>query len=244
MVATVRAIELATKLAAEHGVGIVGSNHVFTSSGAVGYFARQIADAGYIGLVCVGTIPFVAPYGSSEATLGTNPLSYAFPTSKGSVVFDTTTAAMAFFGVVEAKLKNEPLPKGMAFDSQGNPTTDAAKALDGSVATLAGHKGFGLSLFVQLLGGPFVGAGFTGLHAEEGSGTFVLAIDPGLLVDKKEFLKQSEELTKKVLASKPLPGQEVILPGTRGDRLTHQAEKSGEIEIADTIWEELNKFVG
>jgi LDH2 family malate/lactate/ureidoglycolate dehydrogenase len=57
MVATSRAAKLACDLAAEHGVGIVGSNHTFSSSGAIGYFARQIADNGYIALVCVGTPP-------------------------------------------------------------------------------------------------------------------------------------------------------------------------------------------
>lgn len=243
MVATRNAVKLAVDLAAEHGVGIVGSNHTFTSSGAIGYFARQVADAGYVGFVCVGTPPFVAPYGSAEPKLGTNPLSYAFPTSGGSVVFDTATAAMAYFGVVEAKLKGEALPEGVGFDSEGAPTTDAAKALDGSVSTFAGHKGFGLSLLVQLLGGPFVGASFIGLDKEKGSGTFVMAIDPGLLTSKDEFMKGAGELTKQLKAAKPLSDDGVLLPGERGDSLAKQAEDSGEIEIADAIWSELKGFV-
>ncbi len=244
MVATNNAVKLAAELAAEHGVGIVGSNHTFTSSGAIGYFARQVADAGYIGLVCVGTPPFVAPFGSAEPKLGTNPLSYAFPTSGGSVVFDTATAAMAYFGVVEAKLKGEPLPEGVGFDSDGNPTTDAAKVLDGSVTTFAGHKGFGLSLLVQLLGGPFVDAAFIGQHKEKGAGTFVMAIDPGLLTNKDEFMHGADELTRQLKAAQPLPGSDgVLLPGERGDNRAQQAEAADEIEIADAIWNELTAFV-
>lgn len=244
MVATRNAAALACELAAEHGVGVVGSNHTFTSSGAIGYFARQIADAGYIGLVCVGTPPFVAPFGSAEPKLGTNPLSYAFPTSKGPVVFDTATAAMAYFGVVEAKLKGEPLPEGVGFDSAGNPTTEAAKALEGSVSTFAGHKGFGLSLLVQLLGGPFVDAAFTGINKEKGAGTFVLAIDPGLLVGKDQFTQEAGQLTDQIKSAQPLAGSSgVLLPGERGDALAGQSEESGEIEIADAIWEELVGFI-
>jgi len=244
MVATSNAVKLATELAAEHGVGIVGSNHTFTSSGAIGFFARQIADAGYIGFVCVGTPPFVAPTGSAEPKLGTNPLSYAFPTSKQSVVFDTATAAMAYFGVVEAKLKGEPLPEGVGFDSEGAPTTDAEKALDGSVSTFAGHKGFGLSLLVQLLGGPFTDAGFAGANDEKGAGTFVLAIDPGLLVAKDQFLQEAGQLIERIKSAKPLAGQAgVLVPGERGDTLAAKAEESGEIEIADAIWSELNTFI-
>lgn len=243
MVATNNAVKLATNLAAEHGVGIVGSNHTFTSSGAIGYFARQIADSGYIGFVCVGTPPFVAPYGSAEPKLGTNPLSYAFPTSSGAVVFDTATAAMAYFGVVEAKLKGESLPDGVGFDSEGNPTTDAAKALDGSVSTFAGHKGFGLSLLVQLLGGPFVDAAYIGQHKEKGAGTFVMAIDPGLLTSKDEFMQGADELTKQLKTAKPLASNSVLLPGERGDNLAKQAEDSGEIEVADAIWKQLTDFI-
>jgi len=243
MVATAKAVKLATELANEHGVGIVGSNHTFTSSGAIGYFARQVAEAGYIGIACVGTPPFVAPTGSAEPKMGTNPLSYSFPTNNGSVIFDTATAAMAFFGVMEYKLKGEPLPEGIAYDSEGNPTTDAAKALGGSVGTFAQHKGFGLSLLVQMLGGSFVEAAFIGLNKERGAGTFVMAIDPGLLVGKEQYLKETTELVEAVRAAKPLAGQSVLMPGERGDQLAKQANDSGEIEIADAIWKELCDFV-
>jgi LDH2 family malate/lactate/ureidoglycolate dehydrogenase len=243
MVATANAVELACELAADYGVGIVGSNHTFTSSGAVGFFSRAVADKGYIGLVCVGTRPFVAPTGSAEPKLGTNPLTYAFPTSSGAVVFDTATAAMAFFGVMEAKLKGEALPEEIAFDAKGNPTTDPAEALKGSVSTFARHKGFGLSLLVQLLGGPFADAAYIGVNKEKGAGTFVMAIDPGLLVGKEEFLKGADELTRQIKSAKPLPGQKVLLPGEHSDELAHQVEASGEIEIADAIWQELCDFV-
>ena len=243
MVAAHNAVELACELAESHGVGIVVSNHTFTSSGAVGFFSRAVADKGYIGLVCVGTPPFVAPTGSAEPKLGTNPLTYAFPARSGSVVFDTATAAMAFFGVIEAKLKGEALPVGIAYDADGNPTTDPAEALKGSVSTFAQHKGFGLSLLVQLLGGPFADAAFVGQHKEKGAGTFVMAIDPGLLVGKDEFLNGADELIQHIKAAKPLAGQKVLLPGEHGDELVHKVETSGEIEIADAIWKELCDFV-
>ena len=51
------------------------------------------------------------------------------------------------------------IPEGIGFDKDGNPSTNSADVLDGSVSTLAKHKEFGLSLLVQLLGGPFSMAG-------------------------------------------------------------------------------------
>jgi L-2-hydroxycarboxylate dehydrogenase (NAD+) len=246
MVTAARAAQKATELANQHGVGIVGTNHTFTSSGAIGYYSRLIAEQGYIGVVCVGNgqLNFVAPTGSAEGKMGTNPFSYAFPYNGGEVVYDITTAGMAYFGVVEAKLKGEPLPDGMGFDKHGNSTTDAAQVLDdGAVTTFAAHKGFGLSLLVQLLGGPFSLAGIPGIHKEDGAGTFVMAIDPGLLSSKEEFMSRATELVQHIKSAQPLQGKEVLLPGEPGNRLVKQAEQSGEIEIVDAIWQELCNFV-
>lgn len=245
MVAATRAASKAVELANEHGVGIVGVNHNSTSSGAIGYYSRLIAKQGFIGIVCVsnGQFAFVAPTGSAEGKLGTNPLSYAFPYSGGEVVFDITTAGIAYFGVVEANLKGEPLPEGLGFNSAGNPTTNAAEVLDGSVVTFATHKGFGLSLLVQLLGGPFSLAGIPGLHKEDGAGTFVLAIDPGLLSSMEEFMERATELVNHIKSAKPLPGKQILLPGEHGDGLARQAEESGQIDIANAIWQELCNFV-
>lgn len=245
MVSTAKAATMAVDLASEHGVGIVGINHTATSSGAIGYFSRRIAKAGYIGLVCVGngSFAFVAPSGSAEPKLGTNPLSYAFPFDGGEVVFDNATSAMAYFGVIEAKLKVEELPKGIGFDKNGNPSTNPAEVLEGSVATFAKHKGFGLSLLIQLLGGPFSRSGIPGFHEEDGAGTFVMAIDPGLLCPKEEFMKRSTELVQSMKSAKPFAGQSVYLPGEQGDQKTKEAEETGEIEIPEAIWNELVSFV-
>lgn len=246
MVSTAKAADMASDLASKHGVGIVGLNHTSSSSGAIGYFSRSIAKAGFIGFVCVGngSFAFVAPSGSAQPKLGTNPFSYAFPHDDGEVVFDNATSAIAYFGVVEAKLKDEQLPEGIGFDKDGNPSTDPADVLDGSVSTFATHKGFGLSLLVQLLGGPFSMAGIPGFNEKDGAGTFIMAIDPGLLATKEEFMKRSTELVHSMKSAKPFAGQLIYLPGEQGDKKTEEAEETGEIEIADAIWNELVTFVG
>jgi LDH2 family malate/lactate/ureidoglycolate dehydrogenase len=81
MVTTAKAADKAIELAKQHGVGVACVNHTFTSSGSIGYFVRRISKAGYIGFMCVGNGDFaaVAPAGSAERKLGTNPLAYAFP---------------------------------------------------------------------------------------------------------------------------------------------------------------------
>ncbi len=253
MVTTYKAAEKAVELAKEHGVGVVGHNHTHTSSGSIGYFVRKIAEAGYIGFVSVGNGDFaaVAPAGSSEPKLGTNPFAYAFPYDGGEVVFDTATAAIAYFGVMEALLTGKKLPEGVAVNANGEPTTDAnevvgksdGETVGGAIKTFADYKGFGLSLFVQLMGSAFTLAGIPGTNEEDGGGTFVLAIDPGLLAGKEEYMKRAKQLVDSIHAAKPIPGKEVTLPGERGDAMAKKVENAGEIEIADAIWNELVAFV-
>ncbi len=247
MVTTAKAATKAVELAKEHGVGIACVNHTYTSSGSIGYFVRSISKAGYIGFMCVGNGGFaaVAPAGSAERKLGTNPLAYAFPYEGGEVVFDNATAAIAYFGVIQAMLKGEPLPEGVAVNAKGEPTTNAQEVIDdggGAIKTFADHKGFGLSLFVQLMGSAFSLAGIPGAHEEDGGGTFVLAIDPSLLAGE-EYMKRSRELVDSIKSARPIPGQEVVLPGEKGDRRARQVEETGEIEIADGVWQELCTFL-
>lgn len=86
-------------------------------------------------------------------------------------------------------------------------------------------------------------AGTPGVNEDDGAGTFVLAIDAGLLAGKEEYLKRATELVNQIKSAKPLPGKQVILPGEHGDKLAKQAVDSNEIEIADAIWEQLVAFV-
>jgi LDH2 family malate/lactate/ureidoglycolate dehydrogenase len=214
MVTTAKAAYKAIELAKEHGVGVACTNHTHSSSGAIGYFARLISKAGYICFMTVGNGDFaaVAPMGSAERKLGTNPFAYAFPYDGGEVVFDNATAAIAFFGVVQAKLKGEQLPEGVALNSAGEPTTDASEVLKegegenvgGAIKTFAGHKGFGLSIFVQLMGSAFSLAGIPGANEEDGAGTFIIAIDPGLLAGKDEYMKRARQLVNQLKSAKPI----------------------------------------
>lgn len=254
MVATAKAADKAVDLAREHGVGVACVNHIFTSSGAIGYFVRRISQAGYIGFMTVGNGGFsvVAPTGSAEGKMGTNPFAYAIPYEGGEIVFDNATAAIAYFGVVEAMLSGNPLPEDVALDADGNPTTDAKKVLgdddgegmNGSIKTFADHKGFGLSLFVQIMGGAFARAGSVNVHEDDGAGTFILAIDPGLLASEEDYMERATKIVEQIKNAKPVEGQEIYMPGEQGDLKTKNVEALGEIEISDGVWSELCKFLG
>ncbi len=241
MVVVTEATRIAIAKAKEHGFGIVGTRQSNSATGAIGYYARWIADEGLIGFVFSGSSEFMAMYGSYEAFFGTNPLAIGIPTSDNPIVFDMATAAIAYYGIVSAKTAGEPIPDGVAYDSDGNITTDPAKALAGAIKTFGGYKGAALALIVELLTRPLVGASRNDDGTKADWGNLVFAVDPELLADDLETFKQgATDLIQRVKARKKLPNvDEILVPGERGDKFYESVMATGEIEIDDNLWREL-----
>ena len=115
MVVMNQAVDHAVMKVKQHSIALIGVNHINTSSGALGYYVRRLARAGYVGMMFAGSMETVAVTGSYQPMLGTNPLALAIPTAKDEpFVFDMATAAMAYFGVVEANTAGKSLPEGIA----------------------------------------------------------------------------------------------------------------------------------
>lgn len=246
MIVLDQAVEMAIEKASAHDIGIVGTRNTNTSTGAIGYYAGRIAKAGYIGFVFSGSNLYVAMHGSYEPLFGTNPLAIGIPSAGKPIVFDMATSAIARFGIIEAKTAGRPIPPGVAVDADGNPTTDAAAALAGAILTFGGYKGAALSLIVEVLTGPLVGASFVGFgDPKHDCGNLALAINPALLIDADAFKADVERLTTRVKAAKRLPGvDEIFIPGERGDKLLEAALQTGSVEIDDALWAALEQAAG
>ncbi|MEK6962957.1 MAG: Ldh family oxidoreductase [Nanoarchaeota archaeon] len=246
MIVLNHAVQLAVAKGKEHGFGIAGTNNTCTSTGAIGYYARKVAEQGLIGFVFSGSgIPTVATHGSYEPLFGTNPLAIGVPSENEPLVLDLATAAMAFYGLIEAKTDGQKIPADIAYDKNGKLTTDPSEAMDGALRTFdKSYKSAHLSLMVEILSGPLVGAAFAGI-GQGNWGNLVFAFDPELLTDTGEFKKKVAALCTKVKGVKKLPGvNEVYLPSERGNRLTQERLNSGEIEIEDNLYNELKKAAG
>ena len=242
MVVVKRAVDMALEKAREHGFGMVGTNNTASSTGAIGYWARMMADEGFIGWAFAGSPPTVATHNSYEPVFGTNPVAIGIPTAGDPLVLDIATSAMAWFGLVEAKTAGRSIPGDVAYDGDGNLTTDPAKALEGALRPFdRSYKGAGLGLMIEALTGPLVGAAFAGVgRAMENWGNLILAIDPELLVDREVFVQQTSELAEAVKSKKRLPGvDELLLPGERGDQVMESVMAAGEIEVEENLWDQL-----
>lgn len=242
-----KAVDMAIAKAKKHGIGIVGTNNTNSSTGALGYWAGQIARQGLIGLVFAGSPETVSYHGSYEPIFGTNPVAIGMPTTGDPVVLDMATAAMAYYGLIEAKTAGRKIAPDIAYDSEGNLTDDPGKAMDGALRPFdKSYKGAGLALMVEILTGPLVGASFTGVGDTAGNwGNLVIAIDPEILTDRTEFVKNVSALAARVKATKKLPGViEILLPGQRGDRLTKKRREESVIDIEDNLYHALQSAAG
>jgi LDH2 family malate/lactate/ureidoglycolate dehydrogenase len=238
MVVMKKAVTVALAKAKKNGFALVGTFNTSTSSGAIGNYALQLAQEGFIGLVFGRSTERVAMYGSFEPVFGTNPIAIAIPCSPSPVVLDMSTAAISYFGLVEAKTAGNTIPADMAYDAQGRPTDDPAAAIQGAIRSFdRSYKGSGLALVAEILAGPLVGAAFAGIgNSKKNWGHLVIAIDPDLLGDRDEFTGNVAAMAAKIKSTKRLKGvDEIFVPGEREEQRARQCLESGEIDIEDNL---------
>jgi len=244
MVVLSRATQLAIDKARAQGFGIVGTQRTNSPTGAIGYYARWLAEQGLIGFVCSGAPELMAMHGSYEPFLGTNPLAIGIPSTGKPLVFDMATAAIAWYGIILAKAEGDAIPDGLAYDAEGSLTTDPEAALAGAIKAFGGYKGAALALIVETLTRPLVGA----TRKEDGTkldwGNLVFAIDPELLADDLEtFQSGVSDLLGRVKQLKKLPGvDEILTPGERGDRIFERNMTAGALDLDERVWRELNEI--
>ncbi|MBN1162188.1 Ldh family oxidoreductase [Patescibacteria group bacterium] len=238
------AVKMVVKKAKKNGIAIVGTHNGTGSSGAIGYWSRQVADKGLIGIT-MSSYPFpsVPPHGSYEPLFCTNPIAWGVPKKGEPIVLDMASSAIAYYGLVEAKTKGVQVEEGIGYDKEGNETTDPAEIMEGATKPFdKGFKGAGLALMVQVIGGALVGADF--LNGSDNDGNVIIAIDPDSLVGTKRFIEETTKMAKAMKKAKKLPGvDEIYVPGERGDKIRSEILKSGEIEVEDNLLEELKTFV-
>ena len=206
-------------------------SHTCTS---LGYFTEQFAHAGLIALGATNSTARVAPPGGATPMLGTNPMAMAVPARGGGVAFqfDYSTSAVALGKITMAAAAGESIPIGWAVDAEGNDTTDPKKALEGSLVSAGGYKGYGLGLMVEVLAGALTGSLLSTeippLKAPEGPhhdiGQFYLVIDPASFAGDG-FWDRLEAIGAAVDAQ---PGAR--LPGSQRAEVTS-------VELEESVWE-------
>jgi (2R)-3-sulfolactate dehydrogenase (NADP+) len=227
------AIDLALQhlvpLARSHGIAAAAIHHSH-HFGQVGAHAERLAQAGLVALVFGNTPKAMAFWGAARPTLGTNPLTFAAPWPSGPapLVIDLALSVTARGKILAAQRAGRSIPTGWAVDRDGQPTTDPAAALAGTLLPIGGAKGAALALMVEVLGAALTGGAF-GWEASSfldaagpppRVGHLLLAIDPGP-TSGGSFGARMAELAA-AFAAEPV----ARVPGTR--RLENRARAARE----------------
>jgi LDH2 family malate/lactate/ureidoglycolate dehydrogenase len=224
-VAVYRGAEIAVAKAKQAGIAAVGIYNSYFS-GRNAYYLERIVNAGLVGLHTASGAPHIVPPGGTRPALGTNPIAFGFPSADGPVIFDIGTASLMWGEVLLAAETGEALPPGVAFDADGNPTTDGRAAARGGVAAFGGHKGYGLAFAIQALG-LLAGAAIPRGQVQD-YGFLFLVIDPEALLPGNPFAAQMSLLVKAIQATPRQPGiEEIRIPSQRAFRERERRRAEG-----------------
>lgn len=233
------AAKQAVALAREHGIGVVSlinSNH----TGMLAQHVMAAVDADMIGYFVSNGPPVMPPYGGQDPRISNNPFAYGFPTDTAfPLVLDMACSSVARGKIRLAALKGEPLPEGVALDSEGRPTTDASAAMNGVVLPMAGHKGYGIAVANEILSAVLPGALLSAQISQAflregartldrwGNGALAMAIDISAITDIADYRERIARFIATMREAQLAHGtKEILLPGEpewrlRQERTTH-----------------------
>ena len=231
--------------AAETGMAaaaVMRSHHC----GQAGRHVERLARRGLVALMFANTPQAMAPWGGSKAVFGTNPIAFAAPRSGGEpVVVDLSLSKVARGKVMAAARKGEAIPEGWALDKDGQPTTDAAAAMDGTMVAMGDAKGSALALVVEILAAALTGACysfeaasfFTAEGAPPGVGQLIIGFDVSRTAGSG-FGDRLEVLVREI------EGQDnARLPGANRAAKRADAEQNG-ISVDRELWSEIKSQTG
>jgi LDH2 family malate/lactate/ureidoglycolate dehydrogenase len=215
-----KASHICIEKAKDYGMHTVFAKNCNTFGPAF-YYSEMISKAGMIGFVCSNTPAAMPAFNGLEPMLGTNPLSFSCPSkTKGTITLDMATSIVAKSHFSIALANNERLKEGWALDKNGNPTTDPIEAIKGFVLPMAGFKGYGIAMAIDILSGFLSGAGYLNkvnkFYSQDGYGMNVgqmfVAINPDMVYDG-DFLSDMDDYILTLRNSKVVVGKRIALPG-------------------------------
>ena len=241
-----RAYEEAVEKAKMFGIGFAtcrGSANI----GCGSYYGWRAAKDGMVCLAGCNTYAFTSPYGGADRLIGTNPIIFAAPADEEyPIVMDISTTNVAMGKIQAFEREGKEIPKEWAKDYEGAETTDPSKAF--SLSPIAGHKGYGLAVMVDILSTFLSGAKYgtdIGLFSKletENTGSFILLIDPSKFMPLEDFRKNTDRYIRMMKESRKAPGvDEIKVPGEIEFKLCEKNLETG-VEFSHALEKELTEL--
>jgi uncharacterized oxidoreductase len=244
----VEAIEQAIARARRDGAcvaALANAHHL----GRIGHFAEMALAEGLVSIHFVNVRSFarVAPYGGADGRFGTNPVCIGVPLEgEPPFVLDMATSAVAQGKLRVAHNKGERVPHGLLIDERGNPTDDPRWAVVppfGAMLTFGEHKGYGLAVACELLGGALTGGGTwhypNSPHSDVLNGMLSILIDPQRLGTAEALAREARAYVEWVRASPPAPGFDRVRIAGEPERESRARREIEGVPIDAGTWNEI-----
>lgn len=246
------AVSLGIERAKEHGLAIVAlrkAGHL----GRIGAFAETAAAEGLISMhiVNVASSQLVAPFGSRERRMGTNPLAFGVPRTDGPPVIHDFATSIVAEGKAMVALQGGPAvpdnalvgPDGITGDpsvlySQPEGKRPNPSAGPGALRAMGEHKGSGLAVMCELLAGALTGSGTAGPgEIRFANGMLSIYLVPGRVDPDDSFATDMTSYIDWFLDAAPIADGDVVrLPGDMERLRREQRERDGLVLPTD-MWE-------
>jgi uncharacterized oxidoreductase len=242
------AMDIGIARAKQHGMCVMGlgrSHHLCR----IGQWAEQAVAAGLVSLHFTNVISrsIVAPHGGADARFGTNPVTVGIPIpNEPPFILDMATSAVAQGKVRVAHNKREKVSPDWLIDDAGKPTPDPKFGVIepfGALRTFGLHKGYGLAVVCELLGGALTGGGTW--HSDDRSkkrvwnGMLTILVDPKRLGTGDAFATETSEFIKFLRKSPVAPGFDKVRIAGEPERETRVKRERDGIPVDDNTWEEI-----
>jgi len=241
-------MQMAIERAQRHGSCIMvlaNSHHL----GRIGHWAEMAVAQGLVSIHFVNVISHarVAPYAGRDARFGTNPVCIGIPLpGEKPFLLDMATASVAQGKMRVAHNKREKVAPGLLIDDQGRPTDDPRYAVVpplGAILAFGGHKGYGLAVACELLGGALTAGGTW--HYDESkkqrvlNGMLTIVIDPARLGTAAAFQSETRQFVEWLRKGRPAPGADRVRLAGEPERETRAKREREGISVDDNTWKEI-----
>jgi len=240
------AVRMGIDKSGEAGIAVVALRNC-SHLGRIGHWAEMAAATGQISLHFASTNGFgtlVAPLGGADRRLSANPLAVGVPRGDADpIVLDIATASIAEGKVKVARNRGTTVSKGCLIDGQGNPTTDPERFYadpPSAILPFGAHKGYGLSVLVELLAGALTGNGCSNRRAPQlEQGMLSIYLDPERFAAEDQFVQEVHSFVEQLKSSPPdSRDREILVPGEVESRCRAQRNEQG-IELDEKTWGQL-----
>ena len=247
-----QAMALAMQRAQDAGscvMALANAHHL----GRIGHFAEMAVERGLVSIhfVNVQSRPVVAPFGGGDGRYGTNPFCVGIPLAgRPPFVLDFATSRVAQGKMRVAHNEGRQVEPGYLIDEMGRPTTDPGVVvvpqpggMFGALLAFGEHKGYGMAVACELLGGALTGSGTWHRPADNLraviNGMFTVVVDPRKLGTQASFEREALAFVDWLRLSPPAPGSDGVLLAGEPERKARQQREAQGIALDDQTWAEI-----